>query len=42
MRGKGRQKAEEELHTVKFLEDTLNGAGATAAAHLDVEFVVVF
>jgi len=30
------------LHTIKFLEDTLNGARAAAAAHLDVEFVVVF
>jgi hypothetical protein len=36
------QNAEEDFHTVKFLEDALNGARAAAAAHLDVEFVVVF
>jgi hypothetical protein len=28
--------------TIKFLEDTLDGARAAAAGHLDVEFVVVF
>ena len=39
---KGEQKAEEDLHTVKLLEDALNGAGAAAAAHLDIEFVVMF
>lgn len=27
--------------TVEFLQDTLHGAGAAAAAHADVEFVVV-
>lgn len=41
MIGKGKKRGE-GLHTIKFLEDTLNGAGAAAAAHLDVEFVVVF
>jgi len=28
--------------TIELLEDTLDGAGATAAGHCDVEFVVVF
>lgn len=28
--------------TVEFLEDTLNGAGAAAAAHANVEFVLMF
>jgi hypothetical protein len=41
MIGKG-EKEGGGLHTIKFLEDALNGAGAAAAAHLNVEFVVVF
>lgn len=28
--------------TVEFLEDSLHGAGAAAAGHCDIEFVVVF
>ena len=41
MMARGAQRATREAHTVKLLEHAVNGAGAAAAAHADVELVVV-
>lgn len=38
---RGNWKAARGKHTIEFLEDTLNGTGASTTAHGNVEFVGV-